>query len=302
MDSLHFRDEMLIPNRNGDIYFSVYELEHWLRRICLAACMIRHGPDWPAKIDSRIARALKGRLDRNRELFYLAAETNENLIWATLHNELHDLIFDHQLWPIIERLTGFARDRLHHKLREFKDIRNVLAHNRAFSAQTEIVFRGLEAALKAGIENFKSEILYSEYDILDHKDTEDLLNVTFQKHMEGNDWGKYQAFLGKNDFFYEFVCLPVQRSVDPAYISGYKLLSRYEAHLNIVVAFTVNKEADEYIVLIPKNSDRKLTEKLCKTFTSDPFVWTSKPFTEQDPQFILHPKVWFYENRRNVPE
>lgn len=120
--------------------------------------------------------------------------------------------------------------------------------------------------------------------------------------MAGNDWSKYQAFLGKNDFFYEFVCLPVERSVNPAYVSGYKLLSRYRSHLNVVLAFTVNKECDEYIVLVPKNIEVTKAEQLSKTFTSDPFIWTSKPFTEQDPQYILHPKIWFYENRRAIPE
>jgi hypothetical protein len=301
MSSLHFRHEMLIPDRNGDIYLSVYEIENWLRRICLTSCMIKYGQDWPSQINDHVAKALKRRLDRNRELFCLGAETDSNLIWPTMHGELHNLLLDQEIWPVVEKLTKFGRERLVTKLHELKDFRNLLAHNRAFSSHTEIIFRGLETAIKAGIENFKNAILYSDYDIVPDKDP-DPVNVLFQRHMTGNNCGKFQAFLAKNDFFHQFVCLPVKRKWDPAYVSGYKMLQCYRAYLDLVVAFTINKTADEYCVLIPRNTPLDEAEEVWRLFTSNPDVWTMKPFTEQAPQYITHPKLWFYENRRPVPE
>jgi hypothetical protein len=301
VSGLRFQHELLIPDRNGDIYFSVYEIENWLRRICLAACMIKHGIDWPRKIDSGVAKRLRGRLNRNRQLFYLGAETDDNLIWMTMHRELHSLLFHSDLWPIVKDLTQFTRDRLSGKLQELNDIRNLLAHNRAFSQQTETVFRGLEAAINRGIASFKSKLLYPQYEILDDTDP-DGLNVAFQDELVGNDWSKFQAFLGRSDFFYKFVCLPVSREHDPAYISGARLLRQYADHLQLIIAFTVNKTADEYCVLVPRGVPLADAKALSTLFVSDPDVWTAKRFVEQDAQYICHPKIWFYEDRRPEPE
>lgn len=301
MPNLYFQHEMLIPGRNAEIYSSLYEIENWLRRIVLAACMIKYGKDWASQINSKIAAPLEARLKRTEQLSYLGVETDSNLIWATMHRELHLLLFGDDLWPIVEALTNFPRERLSAKLGELNDFRNLLAHNRAFSAHTETQFRGLETAVRVAIENFKTAVLYSKPDIL-REDDQDPFNLAFQRHMAGNDWTKFQGYLAKNRFFYVFACLPIQREHDPAYVSGRKLLESYKSHLDIVVAFTVNKSADEYCVLIPFDAPTDEKEELSRVFTRNLHVWTSTDYTNQDPQFIAHPKIWFYENRRPAHE
>lgn len=301
MTNLYYENEMLIPNRNRDIYSSLYVIENWLRRIALSAYMILHGKDWQKHIDPKLSAAVTSRLMKNNELFYLAAELDRNLIWATLHRELHQLIFDSTVWPLISELTHFGKERLQSKLTELNDIRNLLAHNRAFSPHTEVVFRGIEASIRIGIENFKNKIIYPDTEIYADDDPNSI-NSLFQSRMTGNDWSKFQAYLASNKYFYEMLCLPVQRKWDTSYISGRKLLKSYNALQDSILAFNVNKTGDEYGILVPRNTPQTDIESIITTFVGDPDVWTEIPYEEQDPQFISNPKIWFYENRRPEPE
>lgn len=301
MTSLYYINEMLIPDRNRDIYSSLYEIENWLRRIALSAYMIAHGKEWQNSIDPKLSTAVLTRLKKNSELFYLATELDKNLIWATLHRELHQLIFDATVWPLIAEITHFGKERLQAKLLELNDIRNLLAHNRAFSSHTEVVFKGIEASIKVGVENFKNKIIYSNTEIYKDNDP-DSVNTVFQRQMAGNDWGKFQAFLASNKYFYELVCLPVQRKWRTSYVSGRKLLKTYDSLHDSILAFNINKTGDEYMVLVPRNIPQADIEGIIETFVRNPDVWTDKPYEEQDPQYISNPKIWFYENRKPEPD
>jgi len=51
---LEFKDEMLVPTTNGEMYFKIYEVENWLRRICLTAYMKKYGSNWMRNIPSNL--------------------------------------------------------------------------------------------------------------------------------------------------------------------------------------------------------------------------------------------------------
>jgi hypothetical protein len=56
---LSFNNEMLIPKINGEIYFAIYEVENWLRRICLTAYMLEYGGNWYDKIPEKMYKKLE---------------------------------------------------------------------------------------------------------------------------------------------------------------------------------------------------------------------------------------------------
>jgi hypothetical protein len=199
MNELEFNLEMQIPKLNGEIYYAIYEVENWLRRICLASFMIKYGRNWASKIPNKVSSVILHRIEKNKDLFYLGAETDDNLIWMSMHGELRKLLFDVNVWPVVKQLTGYNKDRFTAKLIELNDIRNVLAHNRALSKSTNTIFQGLVTSLQAGIDNFKRIILYTNSNILEEEI--DSVNDFFQQCMRGNDWGTFQAFLARSIFF-----------------------------------------------------------------------------------------------------
>ncbi|MGH9822800.1 MAG: hypothetical protein ACREDR_06060 [Blastocatellia bacterium] len=301
MAHLRFSHEMLIPIRNGEIYLGMYELENWLRRICLAAYMVKYGKDWPTHVEQNLAGQIRKVSQRNQGLFYFQAEADDNLIWNAMFGQLRNLLLNDELWPIVGRLTHFDQQLLAAKLEELNHLRNLLAHNRAFSPGTEVIYRGLEIALMAGIGRFKEQVLYAQSNILDDDDP-DPVNIVFQTQMENNDWSKFQAFISKTRLFYQFVSLPVERGLAHAYISGYRLMKYYSHLLDCILAFGASKDGDEYWVLVPIAVDPADVANISRTFTHNPDIWTEKPYVEQDPQYIAHPKLWVYDDRRPQPE
>lgn len=159
----------------------------------------------------------------------------------------------------------------------------------------------MEREIRPAIANFKTTILYSYHDILGVEDA-DPLNLAFQAEMNADDWSKFQAFLARSALFYQFVSLPVDRGIEGTYyISGEKLLECFKDHQSFVITFSANKTGDEFWVLIPRNTPIAHPEELARVLTRNPDIWTSQPFKEQNPRFISHPKIWFYENRRPNP-
>ena len=297
MSTLEFKEEILLPTLNGQAYYALFLLENWLRRLCFAAYMVRYGPQWVVQIPVEIRASTLKRVEKSKSLLYLGAETDNNLIWMTTHGELNRLLFKTEVWPVVESLTGFDKSKLTVKLQELNDIRNLLAHNRSMSAATDTILRGIVASLRLGIENFKGMILYDDdHTFILSDDDPDNLNQHFQLRMKDNDWSKFQAFLARTDYFYEFVCLPSEPW--EKYVSAVRILEVYRSVLGNIVAFTVNKALDAFSVLLPRNIDAGEARTVCDVFTRERNVWTSKSFENQDPKFICNPRIWFCENRR----
>lgn len=296
MDILEFRDEMLIPKINSDLYLTLYEIENWLKRICLTAYVLKHGSHWINSISTESKDKFKSRCNASHELLYLDTQMDDNLIWMSTLGELSRLLLDDSVAPFVEELTGFSKDRLKHKLDEIRKIRNLLAHNRALSETTAEILQGIIASFKVAVDNFKHYFLYESDYIFSKEDISDAVNVHFQARMEGNDWSSFQAFVARTKYFYSLTSLPVKPL--GYFVSASKLLYEYKGEMANILAFTINKQMAEYSVLIPKSIEKERAIKVVDAFLRKSDVWTKKSYVRQHPKYVCNPKIWFYENRR----
>lgn len=290
---LEFDGEMLVPRDNLVAYRQIYTLEGWLRRICLAAWMATFGTEWTKALESRLRRTLESRVRHNREKLYLGAESHDDLIWQATYAELVRMLVADSVADEIQSLTGSSSAFLKTKLDDIRDIRNLLAHNRAFSERTRTILSGLLASLEEAVNTFKSHVLYGPIQILDDEDG--WLGSRLAQLLEGNDWSRFQAFVARRGEFIEYVSLPVDRHGD--WPDAGALLQTFRDHLNGIVAFSLNKTGSEFAVVTPTVLARESHEALCDAFAKNPNVWTSVPFETQQPRFVCSPKIWFYENQ-----
>jgi hypothetical protein len=291
---------MLIPTMNGQVYYQIYELENWLRRICLTAYMQVFGEDWLNQIPENIKKSTTSVTRNNLNLSYIGGDNDDNVIWTATQGQLIMLFQFEEIKDVMESLINMKRDTFVQKISELKQIRNFLAHNRALSETTSIIVAGIIESLKLAISNFKSKIMYSSRDIIfDPKD--DKISVYFENKMKDNDWSKFQAFIESDDYLYGLICLPVSHT-DGLYISGYKLLDAYKNFTKVILAFQINKEANEYMILVSKKTDEKKIEDIIDIFVSRPQVWTNKQYIYQNPKYICNPQVWLYENQKPIDE
>jgi len=290
---LEFDGEMLVPRDNLIAYRQMYALEGWLRRICLAAWMATFGADWSRAIDPGLGKSLENRVQRNRRKLYLGAESHGDLIWQATYAELVRMLVADSVAGAINSLTGADSDFLKAKLDEIREIRNLLAHNRAFSERTRIILSGLLASLEEAVDTFKARVLYGPTEILD--DDDGWLGSRLARLLEGNDWSRFQAFVAKRQEFIEYVSLPVDRQ--GGWPDAGSLLRAFRDHLDGIVAFCLNKTGYEFIVLTPAVLSEESHGALCDTFAKNPDVWTIVPFEAQQPRFVCSPRIWFYENR-----
>ncbi|KJD38032.1 hypothetical protein QD46_21930 [Paenibacillus polymyxa] len=297
---LEFRDEMLIPQINGEIYYSIYDLENWLRRICLTVYMIEYGADWMNHVPKKIKDGLVRRISKSQELIYLDADSEENMIWSLTQGELAQMLFNPKVWSRIQELTGFTQERLSQKLNELREIRNLLAHNRALSERTSIIARGIIESLHLVIDRFKNNFLYSSNMEIIEDNADNEVCVYFSSKMKGNDWSKFQAFIAGDEVLYSLVCLPI--ALDCRYPSAYKLLNKFNGVMENILSIQVNKTADEFIILIPKKISKDNCVKIIDIFLEKDDLFTYKEFESQHPKYICNPKIWFYENRRPINE
>lgn len=300
---LEFKDEMLIPQVNGEIYFQIYEIENWLRRICLTAYMMQFGANWLENIPTDILNSFKSKAKKNEELFYLDIDANDNLIWTATHGELMKLILNDAISERIKWLTGFTKLNISQKLEELKNIRNILAHNRPLTNTAVTIVKGTLVSLFQGIKIFKERILYPP---IERFRVENEIIEYFDKKMEDNNWSKFQGALSLDDGIYSLVCLP---AIDPRppYPSAYQLLLFYKKVLEEILAFTYNKQGEEYCVLFPEATHDTIKKRIIDVFLESrnagiPGIWTNTRFEEQSPKYICNPKIWFYENQRPTVE
>lgn len=297
---LEFKDEMLIPRINGEIYFSIYELENWLRRICLSVYMTEFGEDWVRNVPKKVFEGYQQRSRRSQEIFYLDADNEDNLIWSLTHAELSNMLLNGKVFDRVNSLIGLTYDRLRQKLDELREIRNLLAHNRALSERTGTIVQGIIASFYIAIDKFKVSFLYN-------KETEILftgkyeLSDYFEQKMEGNDWSKFQAFIEEGENIYSIVCLPVDRG-ENTYPSAFKLLEEFKVVLEYIISIRLNKSGDEYIITFPKRLSNENSKKIVDIFMRKSDVWTIISFEDQHPKNICNPRIWFYENRREIEE
>lgn len=292
--SLEFDEEMLIAKINVVAYRKIYRLENWMRRICVAAWMARFGALWSVELEPKLRKALESRVQHNRHRLYLGAESNDDLMWQTTHGELLQMLMAPQLADTIRWITGSDPDFLRGKLQEIRDIRNLLAHNRAFSERTYIILSGLLASLEEAVDTFKERLLYGSFDIL--SDDDSWIGARLNNLLADNDWSQFQAFAAKRGDFLQYVSLPAGFESRQDWPDARLLLLAFREHLEGIIAFCINKTGNEFIILTPVVLPDEIQNSLCDAFAGNPNVWTDVPFERQEPRFVCSPKIWFYEN------
>lgn len=280
---LEFDGELLVPRINLTAYRQIYALEGWLRRICLAVWMGSYGQSWSQQLDQGLRKTLESRVQRSRQRLYLGAESAGDLIWQTTQAELTRMLVAEPVAAMTRSLTGADPEFLKVKLEELREIRNLLAHNRALSQRTHTILAGLLASLESAVDTFKVNLLYRE------PDPGSLDGLISSKRKP------FQGFIAQRGDFLEFVCLPVERP--GRWPDARLLLKAFRQHLDGVVAFCLNKTGDEFNIVSPIALEDEAREALYETFVASQSVWTEILFENQQPQFVCNPKIWFYENR-----
>ncbi len=310
---LEFKQEMLIPKINGKIYYAIYELENWLRRICLTVYMQSFGENWTLEIPSGLSKKLKETEAKNLKFSYLEADNDKNIIWVATLAELVELLRNDKIKDQLEFFINIERENFFDKIKELRQIRNFLAHNRALTKSTEIIVNGIIESLGISIRNFKSHILYNknnashdfvfpEFDNENNEvieDKDEVIRYFFYK-AKNTDYSNYQPVIAKGKFLYSLLSLPVPRNNN--YPSAYKLLNQYSIYIDLIIALLINKDGDEYSILISNQANKEIVKGIIDLFLGNDLIWTSKTFEEQNPKYVCNPKIWFYENREIINE
>ncbi|WP_422751221.1 hypothetical protein [Micromonospora sp. WMMD1219] len=297
MIDVTFGDDIPLPAVNVEAYRAIYRIENWLRRITLAAYMNKYGTAWPSHIDPQLRGALRGRVQANGGRIYLNAESDDNLIWLTMHKELRRLLLDEEIWPFVQRILSLPKDALGSKLLELNEIRNMLAHNRALTPTTSVILAGLCASFEAGIHRFKMETLYGYGEILGEDEGQPLIEeLRDQVGVSLMTASGYQAFVSMNQNVYELVCLPVERH-DRDWVNVAALLKTYRSSLSSILSFCLNAEGSEYRILLPRSLAVEEIAPTYAKFANNPPIWTEKPYSNQSDKYLHNPKVWFYQNQ-----
>ena len=298
---LEFKDEMLIPSINGEVYYQIYEIENWYRRICLTAYMKEFGAEWMSHVPTQILNTFKSRSKKSEELFYLDLDADDNLIWTATQGELKTLLLEDAIAHQIKALTGFSKSTLSQKLDELKEIRNILAHNRALTNTAITIVTGIIVSLMQGVKHFKNRVLYA--DLKSGDELTDKVFSYFNEKMERNDWGKFQAVAFMKGDIYELACWPgPNQDSNGTYPSASKLLEIYKDVLDNILAIAINKRGDEYTVLFTQKINDGAIKRIINLFIKVPDIWTQTSFEEQNPKFVCNPKIWFYEHQRSIEE
>lgn len=296
--SIIFRDELPLPEANLLAYEQIYVLEQWLRRLAYASLMARHGAAWRGALPARLAGDLKRRLRQLSGRVYLDCENSDNVIWLLTLEELRDVLLADGTWPIVKSLTGLPREMLAVKLSELREIRNVVGHSRAVSANTTLLTSGIAVSLQTGIESLKTQLLYDVGRIyIGREDFElDRVRDRFDEAMSRNDWSTFQAALVEGEYFFSLIRLPV--APFGAYLGVKALLEEMKPLAHEVLAVLVNRAGDEFTLTWPKRSGNPVHERIMRFFFTMRQVWTETPYESQSASAICDPRIWFYENRR----
>lgn len=154
-DDLLWEGHLPLPTTNLILYRELFELEQWLRRISLAALLVTHGSGWLTALPPDIHARTRQALAQMKRRVYLDCERSDNAVWALTFDDFRRLLVSDELWPAVRQLTEASRQQLGTRLDELREIRNLVAHHRAASQRTLIIFRDAAATIRDAIDQFR---------------------------------------------------------------------------------------------------------------------------------------------------
>lgn len=240
--------------------------------------MVGFGSNWASQLQPTLHRNLTRRVRSNQKRLYLGAESQDDLIWQSTHGELGDLLIDPSIQDSIVALTQTEPEFLRGKLYEIKEIRNILAHNRALSERSFTILLGLIASLEESVRVFRQKALYHDNQI----------------DIDTSQAFPFQGFVASTDEFMSYVRLP--ESPFNQWPDARRLLSTFSNEIDSIIAFCLNKSGSEYAILSPRSLPTNLQQAILDRFKSSKGLWTDTSFEQQPPAFVCSPKIWFYEN------
>jgi hypothetical protein len=281
--------EVPLPPANLVLYERIYRLEQWLRRISLAALMLRYGTRWRDGIPTDISKVLKARRDSLRGRVHLNVENVDNVVWLLTLEELRRMLTSDFLHSSVRALTKFHRLELASRLEQLREIRNVVGHNRAATPETVRILENLETYLFRGIDRFRRELLYdANRDLFTSTDESDVASRELGAREHLASW--HQIILGVGRGFYDLVSLP-RPSED--YVDLGHLLEAFNDIAHTILALFVNDAHNEFSVVWPRDaSELEHAAIIERMLTFDEF--TNEPYEQQDWKFVCDPRIWFY--------
>jgi len=295
---VQFVNELPIPQTNALIYRELYEYEQLFRRLAHAALVAKAGAQWKGSLPAGLLPELKKRLSNLSSRIHLNCENSKNPVWITTMEELRTIMTMDSIWQIVHEFSGFEKAFLASKLSEVIEIRNVIGHNRATTADTLSIWRGIATSLKPGLAEFKTSLLYRSDDEV-HLQTVEHNNpvaIYYSKRCQDSDTQSFQPMLSEGKYFYSLTHLPVDTDGDYVRVAG--LLEAFRNDAENVLCFMINKSGNEFSVVWPKALTGQAHEQIVDTFlTNSRRLWTCTIYQEQSAAYVCDPQIWFYENQ-----
>lgn len=298
-------DEILFPIANADGYRLVFEAETWLRRMCLAALLAQHGPEWVLTIDQKLRQRLESHSAANSARWYLGVDADDDLLWSTTHGQLADLLRLQSIQPKLMELGKIKGDVLANRVLSISQVRNALAHNRAVSDDTMSILRGDITVLRAGWTQFKDRTLYDQSSVIYTEDPDvpnDLKEISEYCGTVASDRFadlRQQIFHSANSNFVSVVRLPVEPF--GMWPNARRLHAALRPVGRFILCVMANKSGDEIQIVFPRKLPFATMQEIVDKFATREVLvdaWTDVPPEFQHPASVCWPKLWFYENRR----
>lgn len=241
-----------------------------------------------------------------------------NIIWFTSMTELADFMKDDKIRHIIEDLTSSDAGILADRLMSIKETRNTMAHHRTITNLMLEQFEIERESLEAAIEKFKCNFIYKRPDIVGYDETSHpLFNYFNHLVFQHRDM---QVFISEGVGYIEMMHLPCSEGywefgMDYEYkmnkiiyphLDIEKLIKSFVEFLDDIIGIFVNKEGDEFYIVISNKDIEPCFEKyknlVDRFYETNRDIYTDKPFELQDSKFVCNPVIWFYENTNPFKE
>jgi hypothetical protein len=171
---------------------------------------------------------------------------------------------------------------------ELRQIRNVIGHNRATTAQTLRIFEGIELYIEPGIDRFRRQTLYEDTSEMFTDTSGDPLAAAVATHWNASP--SRHVFLQRSAKFYAIVSLPV-----PPFtlMSVPDLVEAFHDVRHVILGIYVSGTANEFSVVWPRGA-LDLEHQAVIEALDGAFEFTETDYADQDPKYVCDPRVWFY--------